>query len=158
MSKREWKPGDVASILPKGTQVALRTRAGWTYADGSTHGVRADEYNFRPLVVIDLPPGALAGWPVLVNALREAGEKTGYRMIFDGLIEQIETQTKPPKPEEPTGLGAVVEDADGRLFTRRCDCGAPRDWWPNHAIEEVAVGTAYSDIDAVRVLSEGVQP
>ena len=89
------------------------TNGGVPRADG---GFVRDENvtDVRPLVVLDLPNGALAGWPVVVNALRAARRDTGYHMIFDGLVDQIEVQARPPKPSEPTGLGAVVETADGR--------------------------------------------
>lgn len=59
---------------------------------------------------------------------------------------------KPPKPEEPTGLGAVVEDTDGSLLVRvpnnpdkPWSCGGVTRW-------------AWDDIDPARVLSKGVQP
>jgi hypothetical protein len=77
-------------------------------------------------------------------------------MIFDGLIEQIETQTKPPKPEEPTGLGAVVEDADGERYVGLGDHygGGALRWKGDRGM----TFTSYDRIDVVRVLSEGVQP
>jgi hypothetical protein len=82
-------------------------------------------------------------------------------MIFDGLIEQIETQTKPPKPEEPTGLGAVVEDGRGVRWVRAESAkGMTNPWQATlHVAEPDHVRQlAYAEVDAVRVLSEGVQP
>lgn len=70
-----------------------------------------------------------------------------YRLIAD----QIREQTKPPKPPEPTGLGAVVEDVNGEQWTRIL-AQAPRQWRYLH------YQRAYSDIDVAKVLSEGVQP
>lgn len=73
-----------------------------------------------------------------------------------GLADQIEAQTKPPKPAEPTGLGAVVEDADGLRWVRVADDGLAFAWRP------VGNRTSYEDnrywkrVAAVSVLSEGV--
>jgi hypothetical protein len=57
----------------------------------------------------------------------------------------------PPRPEEPTGLGAVVETAGGRFV--RSDVETSNPWrGPNGVPHE------WDDItdSAVRVLSEGV--
>lgn len=58
---------------------------------------------------------------------------------------------KPPKPEEPTGLGAVVVDALGGRWVRT-DPGAVAwtEW--DHPVTRAA----YRNIDAVKVLSPGV--
>lgn len=72
---------------------------------------------------------------------------------------------EPPKPAEPLGLGAVVEDSEGELWIkidRHADCN---DWArlgaPEHADAEQATGRTvrwfYRDIDAVKVLSKGVE-
>ena len=59
---------------------------------------------------------------------------------------------KPPKPEEPTGLGAVVEDDEGSKWVR---VESRTGWWWRNSDG----GTRrWDDIDAVRVLGEGVQP
>lgn len=104
-------------------------------------------------VSIRLPNGALAGWPVLIHSLRLAEEKTGLNMVFQGLIEQIEAQIPPPKPDEPTGLGAVVEDEDGLRWSLLPPTVNGKRWacW-----DEPRIDRDYADIAAVRVLSEGV--
>lgn len=61
---------------------------------------------------------------------------------------------KPPKPDEPMGLGAVVEarcgcQAELRRFVRQGDVD-PDDPWEAHCGWHV-----YADLDAVRVLSPG---
>lgn len=58
----------------------------------------------------------------------------------------------PPKPPEPTGLGAVVEDAEGRFWVHTVRGNNP---WT-----DTVQGTwrKYADLAAVRVLSEGVTP
>jgi len=100
----------------------------------------------RPLVVLDVEDraGLLA---TLHDSLgfMYAGQPNARRL--QDLIDQISAQIKPPKPAEPTGLGAVVEDASGKRFVRY-----DGDWpWLD--------GTAnlqWQHINAVRVLSEGV--
>lgn len=154
---RDWKPGDVAVVqMGHGPQAAIFTGKFWAWSDGSGpyEGVSHCHRNATatPAIVIELPKGCLGGWDVLVNSLVVAREKTGFTMTFDGLIEQIEAQTKvaPPKPDEPTGLGAVVEDEDGLTWVRRHPAGPA---WVN-GYQRWA---AYADIAAVRVLSEGAQ-
>lgn len=102
-------------------------------------------------ISIQLPSGALAGWPVLVNALKEAADKTGYHMIFGGLVEQIQAQTTPPKPDEPLGLGAVVEDVAGHRWILVFQKGM----WQRE--DDRDVWRTWEAVMAVRVLSEGVQ-
>ncbi len=63
----------------------------------------------------------------------------------------------PPKPDEPQGLGAVVEDAAGDRWVHVCDCrglnGMPnKDWQRRGEVRQ----SVYSDISAVRILSDGV--
>lgn len=75
--------------------------------------------------------------------------------ICDELADEIESQTPAPKPAEPTGLGAVVEDALGTTWVRVHPDGGPAKWHLSgeYAREPWAV---WSAIDAVRVLSEGI--
>jgi hypothetical protein len=107
----------------------------------------------RESVTISLPSGALAGWPVLIDALRRAKEATGFDLIFGGLIAQIEAQTT-PRPPEPEGLGAVVEDAEGNRWIRR---------GPTHYIAAEGSSSGFynnaqtwGELNVARVLSEGV--
>lgn len=59
----------------------------------------------------------------------------------------------PPKPDEPTGLGAVVEDDAGTRWVRTDMCrGAGANSWSSDDGSQ-----DYAAIEAVRVLSEGVQ-
>lgn len=153
--KHEWKPGDVASTLRNKTQVALRTGKGWTYIDGSTGGVRCDDYDFRPLAVIDPED-------------REAVERLVSLNRLELMVHPADTMQaalrefanpKPPRPDEPQGLGAVVEDGNGVLWIRM---SIENQTWPGEVWQEqygvVDRWSKWSDIAAVRVLSEGVQP
>ena len=90
-----------------------------------------------------------------IGALRDAAENNGS-LILGTIADQIEAQTKPPKPAEPTGLGAVVEDAEGKRWTRvepAANATSRNPWYPADCDEQPE---EYADIDAVRVLSEGV--
>ena len=62
----------------------------------------------------------------------------------------------PTKPDEPLGLGAVVEDADGVRWTRVEPAGAfsRNPWYP--AVDIELQPEEYAHLSAVRVLSEGV--
>lgn len=65
---------------------------------------------------------------------------------------------KPPKPNEPTGLGAVVEDAAGERWIKVYAFGDDDRTWAVHGcVGSIYDWRAYADIDAVRVLSEGAQ-
>jgi hypothetical protein len=61
----------------------------------------------------------------------------------------------PPKPVEPTGLGAVVEDAEGLLWVRAGTYhqGRGRDW---HLLGDTDY-ECWADVNAVRVLSDGYE-
>ena len=62
------------------------------------------------------------------------------------LADQIEAQTKPPKPAEPTGLGAVVETDGGVRFVR-----LPDGIWTSEDESQ-----PWDNVNAVKVLSKGV--
>jgi len=113
----------------------------------------------RPLVVLDpekfsghLSDSYEDGVETAIQCLRETGSR-----VAGLLADQIEAQTKPPKPEEPLGLGAVVEDAEGQVWVR-FKTAEIRPWRRNWPGDDVWSSEFFSDIDAVRVLSEGVAP
>jgi hypothetical protein len=93
------------------------------------------------------------GWANANEGTDEEGEA-----IVRAALREFARPT-PPKPEEPTGLGAVVEDAEGEVWVRLPD-PPDADWnldkpWRGGA----GFGTRrhWQIVDAVRVLSEGVQ-
>jgi hypothetical protein len=124
---------------------------------------RIDDDNvskFRPLVVID-PEDAEAVERFLdiwFSTTRDTSDNRLLRAMQAALREFA--QLTPPKPDEPQGLGAVVRDAKGYLYSRgypeQADdfvhvwhvvdraANLPRSWWK------------WVEIDAVEVLSEGV--
>lgn len=105
----------------------------------------------RPVVVIDpetLPMDDLLRgldrwhtWSSLTH------EKTAIKALFDA----IAAQTVPPKPDEPTGWGAVVEDRDGWYWTLVAPDSAA---WANYGERGYR---KYADITAIRVVGQGVQ-
>lgn len=51
--------------------------------------------------------------------LNEAGSDHSFRAgMYDRVVDALREFTQPAKPEEPTGLGAVVEDAEGMHWVR----------------------------------------
>lgn len=162
MSEREWKPGDVAAVVSQveGNRevVAIRGRGEWNAVDST--GLRChifgQEKTARPLVVIDPEDKSFA------EKIREYldAEADWHGMHEDDTVETLQDALRslvaPPKPPEPTGLGAVVEDAEGCKWVRVFEAGAEagRDVrWASGASRE-----PWSTVAAVRVLSEGVQP
>ena len=170
----DHKPGTVALVtfqpddmLSRCTLRGIRWAAGWHVVDvGGSYELVHDRYvtDVRPLVVLDLgdtplgdtdPASWLRDFAKVADAL-PARDWTFRVALLNSIADQIAAQTKPPKPAEPTGLGAVVEDAEGVrwiLVDRRngvagwhhCDASLDRPW------------RFYDDITAFRVLSEGVQ-
>ncbi|HET7406250.1 MAG TPA: hypothetical protein VFJ21_03825 [Mycobacteriales bacterium] len=115
---RFYKPGIVAVATVRGVPNVrvFRTEtffehdrhvwASSTLANSAAWHLESDVTDVRPLVVLDLDASERA-------ALRKrALESFDFR---SSTVAAIEQQTKPPKPAEPTGLGAVVED-DGRKW------------------------------------------
>lgn len=162
MTGRKWKPGDVALVTwGRGDEVMIRTNRpavgdvwhgpnGWL-GDASAKHVRS-------LVVIDPEDREQVGR--LLDALAEKDWEVGEG---DQLADDVQAALRefanptPPKPEEPTGLGAVVEDTDGRLWFRMT---LENQTWPGEVWQE-QYGCdpdrwrKYADVNAVRVLSEG---
>ena len=151
-----YKPGDVCVATVRGVPNVRVMRVtdpfhSWR-AEKPCLGAQAasdDEVtDVRPLVVLD---PERAPYP-LVGSLREQveGELTPHTSRW--LLEQIEAQTRPPKPPEPQGLGAVVEDAAGGRWVRAA-LKSGNSWH-----KPIGTWSRYEHIDVVRVLSEGVTP
>lgn len=164
-----YEPGTVAVATVRGVP-NVRVMAGYGTAEPRLRWVTTDERlvdsenegwwfayqvtDVRPLVVLD-PEGIDTApqdtIPYLIRALR-ASDSDGYGPTLRWLADQIEAQTRPPKPPEPTGLGAVVEDIEGERWVRLDSDMYP--WFARGSRDF----SAWEHIDAVRVLSEGVRP
>lgn len=173
--RREWQPGDVAIATVRGTPNVqiVRTasrRALWfsaesdgPYPDG-VNSIRwhaeGDIVDARPLVVID--PDDHEQVYRLTNALVDAAHKHGNTVVSSNGIHGDTTRAAlrefanppPPKPDEPTGLGAVVEDVDGQLWVRVDEREAG--WCAANVAGPFGCWNDFSR--AVKVLSEGIQP
>lgn len=174
---REWQPGDVAMApwpqARSGEQVfsdqrVVRYESGWALAADPDDYLN-DGYGWspsesaRPLVVIDPEnreqleriartthvalTGDVPAWSTL------SGKDQVRRM--DALAMALDAELKPSKPEEPMGAGATVEDDRGDWWIRVAR-GADGAVWHLSGFPEVRA--PYADINAVRVLSDGVQP
>lgn len=160
MSAREWAPGTVAdATVSPGLRVrALKVPEGWRWVtDDGRDGFSTDDSpsfrDVRPLVVLDpKPKGSSHGWAYWLRKVADTHEAhsthlSAERGVIRQLADQIEEQTRDPKPAEPTGLGAVVETADGEQFIRS-DLG----WHPVGYLS----ARYWPDLDVARVLSVGV--
>lgn len=152
---REWKPGDVGTSQ---YGRVFNTHRGWVFDDDSGYTSTNKISGFRPLVVVDpeaeIPDTVLDAFK---DAWREADQNgsVGNR-VRAGLAAALREFANPVvKPEEPTGLAAVVEDADGDRWVRSriARGGLLHAHWEN---SRTCAHRAYSDIDAVKVLSDGI--
>jgi len=113
----------------------------------------------RPLVVID--PEDREQIEKTLPRLREQIEAVlrvsvddrAWERILGRIEDDLSTSAAPPKPEEPAGLGAVVEASDGALWVRVPDEQFNKNW---RKAEFPALHIHWDSLDAVRVLSEGV--
>lgn len=96
----------------------------------------------------------------VMDAYSEVASAGLYSTAPKVSVEQMQAALRsllaPPKPQEPTGLGAVVEDAGGVRWTRVESTDLTRNpWYPADDADKQPA--EYHTIDAARVLSEGVQ-
>lgn len=143
-----WKPGDVAVVTTTdGQEVrAVRASDGMRWVLEPTLFPPRRVADARRLVVID-PDNAHE-----VGALADLFFQ-GKNYSLDAQMAALREFANPVvKPEEPTGLGAVVEDAEGRRWTRAIV--TPDDVEPWYR-EDILWG-GWSEIAVTRILSPGV--
>lgn len=157
---REWKPGDVALVRNEHGiwNVAICTlrssRHGYWWRYGVAESYAPITAEAHPLVVID--PEDREQVERLVDAYvtemsvdEHSGDHRGAVLKMQAALREF-ANPKPPKPVEPTGLGAVVEDVDGDRWVRTDDEG--EFWWHPPSRKSAK----WAELRAVRVLSEGV--
>jgi len=168
---REWEPGDVALRTAHTSDAyTMRSMAVLTCdADGHDVGLHWHHENggwdlmecppsFRPLAVIDPEDREQVERLSRYIAAAECGDGMAPLDAVQAALREF-ADPKPPKPAEPTGLGAVVECSDGRVFVvDHVYLRTPRWYGPIRPGEDAYGRPAWSDIPAVKVLSEGVQP
>lgn len=157
----EWKPGDMAvgfvttrldrktlvRIEPEDNDGAILT---WFVCDGIGGKVSDRVVNdVRRLAVVD--PEDRVQVDSLVHLFESARGDSLFMSDNDHLQAALRefANPTPPKPAEPTGKYAEVEDARGWLYFRD-----PNGMW--RLADNVTMPRRWSDIDAVGVLSEGV--
>lgn len=167
MTGREWQPGDVALVECSDGEWRQATcephpnytgMLVWRFPDRVYRHV--NDSAARPLVVIDpeSPDDLDRLCKVLVEKMYAAGDAaSAANGVHPSTMAAALRKFATPKPEEPTGLGAVVEArcrcrGDAIRFVRNDDV------YPNDPWEAICGSHVYADLNAVRVLSEGVQP
>ncbi len=108
-----------------------------------------DRYGCKSAVVIDPEDARTVATFALLYAAQDPGD------VFPKMQAALRefANPTPPKPDEPTGLGAVVEDANGVRWVRmRYEFN--KNWC---ASDEVGTRAHWDAIKVVRVLSEGIQ-
>jgi hypothetical protein len=151
MARREWKPGDVAHVPGVGRALLADDGAWVTQRIGKRHDAETFGRftSVRPLAVID--PEDREQVERLTDLLWETCDDATAQTDMQAALREFANPT--PQIEEPTGLGAVVEDEDGDHWIRGSHPTEP--WFsPNGSQDN---GT-WADINAVRVLSKGVTP
>ena len=151
---REWKPGTVAMLQYRNYSPAVALFDGgaqrWTDAEGATFDGDEDDLTITPLVVIDPEDDEqIERLAALYNSA--AVQSVGTEPLQAALREFA--NPTPPKPDEPTGIGAVVEAVYDNRFVR-IDRGNKA--WRRVGDIDPSATCSWEDIDAVRVLSEGV--
>lgn len=156
MTVREWKPGDVAMVPGVGRAVATYDGKWATQTlEVAPHvSLQGGFISARPLVVLD--PEDREQVHRLADLL--CASTFGLNaddMVMAEVLREFANPT-PLTPDEPTGLGAVVENQWGTRYV--CDF-VGRWYGPSNATgpdSDVYGYWDYSHTQAIRVLSEGV--
>lgn len=160
---REWKPGDVAATTYKGYQSLAFVVAGsscvpehprtahWHGKSGGWSELHDPLIDRRPLVVID--PEDEENVDTIIDLIWTGNDPANRPATWriQAALREFANPT-PPKPDEPQGLGAVVEDAKGRKWVRADDDDLP---WYRASSDD---WREFGSVTAVRILSPGVTP
>lgn len=93
-----------------------------------------------------------AGWKA-AGAYRAKGRESEAVDSMQAALREFANPAR-PKPEEPQGDGAVVEDASGHRWVRIAGSAVDSPPWRHRG----HTARLWDNISAVRILSEGVQP
>lgn len=145
--KREWKPGDLAYVGGDGEFVNFDLKSVILIDQTSREQVE------RLAVAYATVESARSGDEYRAWENRSA-EARGR--IVDSLSAALReyANPKPPKPDEPMGLGAVVETVHGELYVRDKATTTVAHWKRARG-EESGKRHRYADLDVVRVHSQG---
>lgn len=164
VSGREWKAGDVALVTCVPFQGPERTERAWVGSDLCWHftdgaGVHTSREELvteaRPLAVID--PDDREQIERLWIVLRDGRALQSRDNLQAALREFADPPS--PRPDEPQGLGAVVEDRAGKVWFRMSleNLTWPGEVWQEQYSDDDRWST-WADIDVARVLSPGYDP
>ena len=150
----QYEPGTVAVATVRGVPNVrvMRTDTAWVSQD-CYHYKTADLADVRPLVVLD--PEDHKQVAQLLNKLQDMSYSAHACGAFSCLAEALRSLARPPKPPEPTGDGAVVEDRMGHRWVRIAGPEPDRESKPWRHRGHTA--RTWEHVNAVRVLSEGVR-
>lgn len=168
----DWKPGDVAMrdsqfggpgqltiAVPSCGNGQHDSGIHWHHASGGYDRIDGSPA-YRRMVVIDpMDASQVARLADLIRDGRDysAGRGLSWGRATTEALREFANPT-PPKPEEPIGLGAVVEDFEGVKHVRAgiTHDGAMEDCWRQVSGSNIGYWSRWGHINAVRVLSEGV--
>lgn len=158
----EWEAGDVARVIYGDVDevgIVRRREAAmgsleFAYLSGGYDMVAAVAQHARRLVVID-PEDAEQ-----VERLRAALEARAFSAWACGaatcLSAALREFAAPPKVEEPTGLGAVVEDAHGVRWVLNYATESFPNWRSDRRRNACVAWRKWDAIQSPRILSPGV--
>jgi hypothetical protein len=153
------KPEEPAATFAPSQVIDPTPMLEWAFTEPAVLTPRELMFNGRTLLVIDPEDDEQAEGLAEALTAADAGVHDG-RPCYSSTCRAEQAQTAlrslaNSKPDEPTGLGAVVEAEDGRRWVRARPAGGPAKWflWTTEPVELAYV---WSSIPAVRVLSEGV--
>lgn len=124
MTQQEWEPGTVAMVTDgRGEYLALRRTPGATsyWVGNVRHATDGKVTSVRPLLVLDPDdPDQMRELERRLSAADwSASDFTTNRVdAISVTVRAMLPKPTPVKPAEPAGLGAVVEDIHGYLWTR----------------------------------------
>ena len=153
VSTPKWIVLDASAINIPRILAAMQEGKPSVLSDHAAHEIERQLTHGPGVVVID--PEDDAAVIDLCGAYASVDHTVGTRSMRDALRSLLTT----PKPPEPLGLGAVVEDVEGVKWLRMPPTVGPNPWCSWGGVVRSAGGRAdrdYPRIDAVKVLSEGV--
>jgi hypothetical protein len=153
LTRHEWEPNDVViGSINRWTGRLFRADSNDAWIDGDRTEWSDDHvHNVRPLVVID--PEDREQVERIRGCFTDAG------LPYETCRAELLALSDSWKPPEPTGLGAVVEAADGQRWLRTAASVEGCVWrlaFRGTGTNHVYAARSWDGIAAVKVLSEGV--
>ena len=164
MSEHEWTPGELwllneDSGYSGDERILFRTDRRWVDAEGDKRDLSDSSVKrlAHPLVVID-PEDREQVERLAECYLSNVGLAIGLPLASKRIAHALRefADPKPPKPEEPLGLGAIVLDVKGDRWANLIDTTISRHDQHWMSVRNPKLWSDYADINVVEVLSEGV--